>query len=197
MTCSGVIRREFLGLGRLPSAAFGVVFGIAAFAAGAAAQGVTRETFADWQLRCEASAPAVAPQIGDAPTPDAAGEQCYLYQNIADESSDRLNLIITILRLPDPARPGQTRTVLRVLAPLGVLLPRGLGLKLDETEVGSTGFVRCWANACVAEVEMDQGLIERFTAARVATFFFAVSEDDVRGLPVRLDRLSDGLAALR
>ncbi len=81
--------------------------------------------------------------------------------------------------------------------PLGVLLPRGLGLKLDETDIGSTGFVRCWSNACVAEVDVDKSLQDQFTAAKTATFFFAVTEDEVRGLPVSLDKLADGLAQLQ
>jgi invasion protein IalB len=164
-------------------------------ATGAAAQGTVKSTHGDWQLRCEAQAPSVAPEQAS-PAP-ASGEQCYLYQNVADESSDRLNLIISVLRVPDPKTPDTRKLILRVLAPLGVLLPRGLGLKLDETDIGSTGFVRCWSNACVAEVEIDKGLQDQLSVAKQATFFFAITEDEVRGLPINLDKFAEGLAALK
>jgi invasion protein IalB len=158
------------------------------------AQGTVKSTHGDWELRCETQAAPVAPEQAT-PAP-ASGEQCYLYQNVADESSDRLNLIISVLRVPDPKAPDTRKLILRVLAPLGVLLPRGLGLKLDETDIGSTGFVRCWSNACVAEVEIDKGLQDQLSAAKQATFFFAITEDEVRGLPIKLDKFAEGLAAL-
>ncbi len=178
---------------------FGAVWGVlalfAASAGPASAQAIVKGNYGDWELRCEAQPAALAPEQAT-PAP-AAGEQCYLYQNIADESSDRLNLIISILRVQDPKKPDAKKLILRVLAPLGVLLPRGLGLKLDETDIGSTGFVRCWSNACVAEVDMDKGLQDQFIAAKQATFFFAITEDEVRGLPIKLDKIGEGLAALQ
>ena len=36
---------------------------------------------------------------------------------------------------------------MRVVAPLGVLLPSGLGLKIDNAELGRAGFVRCCPTA--------------------------------------------------
>jgi invasion protein IalB len=188
-------------MGGLASRVFGTLFGFVIFAGmacgGASAQAVTKGTYGDWELRCETNPAAVAPEQATPGTPAPTGEQCYLYQNIADESSDRLNLIISILRVQDPKKPDTRKMILRVLAPLGVLLPRGLGLKLDETDIGSTGFVRCWSNACIAEVDMDKGLQDQFTAAKTATFFFAVTEDEVRGLPIKLDKLGEGLAELK
>jgi len=41
---------------------------------------------------------------------------------------------------------------MRMVAPLGVLLPSGLGPKLDNQDAGRAGFVRCLPNGCVAEV---------------------------------------------
>jgi invasion protein IalB len=173
---------------------FGLTLAMLAIASPAAAQATVKGTYGDWELRCEAQAAPVAPEQAS-PTP--GGEQCYLYQNVADESSDRLNLIISILREQDPKKPDTKKLILRVLAPLGVLLPRGLGLKLDDTDIGSTGFVRCWSNACIAEVDIDKGLQDQMIAAKTATFFFAITEEESRGLPIKLDKLADGLAQLK
>jgi invasion protein IalB len=168
---------------------------LASLSVPASAQATVKGSYGDWELRCEAQPAALAPEPATPAPP--SGEQCYLYQNVADESSDRLNLIISILRVQDPKKPDTKKLILRVLAPLGVLLPRGLGLKLDETDIGSTGFVRCWSNACVAEVDVDKGLQDQMVAAKTATFFFAVTEEEMRGLPINLDKLSEGLAQLQ
>jgi invasion protein IalB len=42
--------------------------------------------------------------------------------------------------------------ILRVLAPLGVLLPNGLGLNVDGKDIGRAYFVRCFQDGCYAEV---------------------------------------------
>ena len=48
---------------------------------------------------------------------------------------------------------------MRILAPLGVLLPSGLGLKIDAADMGRAGFVRCLPNGCVAEVILEDKLL--------------------------------------
>ena len=58
---------------------------------------------------------------------------------------------------------------MRVVAPLGVLLPSGLGLKLDNVDIGKAGFVRCLPNGCVAEVVMDDKLLGQLRTAKTAT----------------------------
>jgi len=55
----------------------------------------------------------------------------------------------------------QKSRLMRVVAPLGVLLPSGLGLKIDNNDVGRAGFVRCLPNGCVAEVIMDDTLVRQ------------------------------------
>lgn len=155
----------------------------------AAAQGVTKATFKDWQLRC------------DTP-PGASAEQCILYQNIADEQRPDVNIVVVVIKVSDPASKdaqGQMarKTLLRVIAPLGVLLPRGLGLKIDDKEVGSTGFARCLTNGCVAEVELDEPLIEQLSKGRTATFIVFQSENEGRGLPLNLAGFAEGLGQLK
>ncbi len=69
---------------------------------------------------------------------------------------------------------------MRVVAPLGVLLPSGLGLKLDDKDVGRAGFVRCLPNGCVAEVVMDDTLLGQLKTAKTATFIiFETPEEGI------------------
>ena len=156
-----------------------------------AAQGVKKGNFGEWEMRCD-----------EAPQPTIIGatqpkEQCILYQNIADESDDKLNLVVVILKTSDPRAPATRRPVLRVIAPLGILLPRGLALRIDQTEVGSTGFVRCLNNGCVAEVDMDQSLIDKLGKGQSATLYVAFTPQEQRGLVLPLKGFDTGYAALQ
>ena len=109
-------------------------------ASGAGAQGMVKNTYGDWQMRCETPAGATA-------------EQCALVQNVVAEDRPNVTLVIIVLKTAD----GKSR-LLRVVAPLGILLPSGLGLKIDQTDIGRAGFVRCLATGCVAEVVMEDNL---------------------------------------
>lgn len=144
----------------------------------ASAQGRITGRYGDWQMRCE-------PEVG-APT-----EPCALIQNV--EAADRANIALTVLVLRTADR--QIR-ILRVLAPLGVLLPTGLGLSIDDTEVGLAAFVRCLRSGCIAEVPFDGGLIERFEAGSTATFVIFQTPEEGIGIPISLNGFAEGLAAL-
>ena len=160
----------------------------------ALAQGTVKGVFGDWELRCDQ---APQPQVSGVAQPASPREQCILYQNIADEKDDALSLRISISRVSDPKSPGQRRPVLLVVARLGVLLPRGLALRIDQTEIGSTGFVRCIPEGCVAQVDMDDALIEKFRKGQTATFIIALTPDEQRGLPLQLAGFEKGFAALQ
>lgn len=145
----------------------------------APAQGRIAATHGDWQIRCER--PVGAP-----------GEQCALIQNV--EAADRPNVSLTVLFLLTADRQAR---ILRVLAPLGVLLPPGLGLSIDANEIGVAGFVRCLPDGCIAEVELDDGLIERFEAGGTATFVIFQTPEEGIGIPISLDGFTAGFAALQ
>ncbi len=167
--------------------------GLLLIASPALAQGQLKASYGDWQHRCDRVA-------------QSGAEQCILIQNVLDQAD--LNLAVVILRVEDTAATAEARKkdanakavrrpVLRVIAPLGVLLPRGLGLKVDEREVGSTDFVRCLESGCVAEVDMDQSLIDLFSKGKVALFAVFLTPQEGRGLPVTLNGFAEGFSKLQ
>jgi invasion protein IalB len=178
---------------RLRTALAAVSVLLALVPGGAAAQGTLKSKYGDWQHRC------------DKPSANGA-EQCILIQNVLDQSD--LNLAVVVLKVEDAAATAEARKkdanaavvrrpVLRVIAPLGILLPRGLGLKIDDREIGSTGFVRCLESGCVAEVDMDNTLIEGFRKGKVALFAVFLTPEEGRGLPVTLAGFEQGFALLQ
>ena len=144
----------------------------------AAVPGIVRNQHGDWQLSC------------DTP-PGASFEQCAIIQNVTAEDQPNVGLSVIVLKTADK----QAR-LLRVLAPLGVLLPNGLGLNIDGTDMGRVAFVRCLPNGCVAEVVMDDALIETLSGGTTAIFIVFKTPEEGIGIPVSLNGFSEGYAAL-
>jgi invasion protein IalB len=144
----------------------------------ATAQGAVRSVHGDWQIRC------------DTP-PGAQGEQCALIQSVVAEDRSNAGLTVIVLKTAD-----QKSKLMRVVAPLGVLLPSGLGLKLDNVDVGRAGFVRCLPNGCVAEVVMDDKLLGQLRTAKTATFIIFETPEEGIGFPLSLNGLGEGFDKL-
>ncbi len=142
------------------------------------AQGVVKSKYGDWEIRCETPA-------------GASSEQCALIQSVVAEDKTNVNLVVIVLKTSD----GKSR-LLRVIAPLGVLLPNGLGLKIDQTEIGRAGFVKCLPTGCVAEVVMDDKLIDQMKNGKTATFVIHQVPEEGVGLPLNLQGFKDGYAKL-
>ncbi len=137
-----------------------------------------RSTHGDWQVRCDTPA-------------GAQNEQCVLMQFVTAEDRENVGLTVIVLKTAD----GQAR-IMRVLAPLGVLLPSGLGLKVDETDMGRAGFVRCLPNGCVAEVILEDQLLTQLSTGQTATFIIFQTPEEGIGIPISLNGFQAGYAAL-
>nr|WP_224406422.1 invasion associated locus B family protein [Afifella sp. IM 167] len=144
----------------------------------AAAQGTVKSKHGDWEVRC------------DTP-PGAQNEQCVVMQFVTAEDRPNVGLTVIVLKTAD-----KQAKILRVLAPLGVLLPRGLGLRIDEEDLGSAGFVRCLPNGCVAEVIMDENLLGKLSSGTTATFIIFQTPEEGIGIPISLSGFKDGYAEL-
>jgi invasion protein IalB len=164
---------------RCHSLRLAIVLAAAAFAASpAAAQGVVRSVHGDWQIRCDTPA-------------GAQTEQCALIQSVTAEDRPNVGLTVIVLKTAD-----QKSRLMRVLAPLGVLLPSGLGLKIDQADVGRAGFVRCLPNGCVAEVIMDEKLVGQLKNGQIATFIIFQTPEEGIGIPVSLSGFTQGFDKL-
>lgn len=148
------------------------------YGAAADAQGIVKAKYGDWDMRCETP-------------PGASSQQCALIQSVAAENKPNVNLVVIVLKTAD----GKSR-LLRVIAPLGVLLPAGLGLKIDQTDVGRAGFVRCLPSGCIAEVAMQDKLIQQLESGKTATFIIFETPEQGIGIPLTLAGFKEGFAKL-
>jgi invasion protein IalB len=141
--------------------------------------GTVKGQFGDWQIVCKA------------PPPGAKNEVCAIVQSVTAEDRNNVGLTVYFQRFSDGRR------VLRVFAPLGVLLPPGLGLKIDNKDVGHAPFVRCNAFACYAQVVVDDPLIEQLKSGKSAVFIIFQSEEAGIGIPISLAGFGQALNGLR
>lgn len=142
------------------------------------AQGTVKSKYGDWEMRCDTPA-------------GAQNQQCVVMQFVTAEDRDNVGLSVVVMKTAD----NQAR-ILRVLAPLGVLLPRGLGLRIDDKDLGTTGFIRCLPNGCVSEVLMDDNLIEQLRSGKQAMFVIFQTPEEGIGVPISLQGFGDGFDAL-
>jgi invasion protein IalB len=155
-----------------------LVVAAAAGAGPAAAQGAVRSVHGDWQIRCETPA-------------GAQTEQCALMQSVTAEDRPNVGLTVIVLKTAD-----QKSRLMRVVAPLGVLIPSGLGLKIDNNDVGRAGFVRCLPNGCIAEVVMDDNLIGKLRNGQTSTFIIFQTPEEGIGFPMSLKGFGEGFDQL-
>ena len=144
----------------------------------ATAQGAVKSVHNDWQVRCDA-------------LPDTQDEQCALIQSVTAEDRANVGLTVIVLKTAD-----HKSKLMRVVAPVGVLLPSGLGLKIDQVDVGRAGFVRCLPNGCVAEVVMDDNLLKQLRNGQTATFIIFQTPEEGIGFPMSLKGFGDGFDKL-
>jgi invasion protein IalB len=141
--------------------------------------GTVKAQHGDWQVVCRP------------PPAGAKNEVCALVQSVTAEDRNNIGLTVYFQKFSDGKR------VLRVFAPLGVLLPPGLGLKIDDKDVGHAPFVRCHNFACYAQVVVEPPLIEQLKTGKTAVFIIFQTEEAGIGIPISLAGFSQALAALQ
>ena len=144
-----------------------------------AEEGTVKAQHGDWQVVCKP------------PPAGAKGEVCALVQSVSAEDRQNVGLTIYFQKFSNGNR------VLRVFAPLGVLLPTGIGLKIDNADVGHAPFLRCQSFACYAQVVADDALVGKFKNGKTAMFVIFLSEEAGIGIPVSLNGFSQAIEALK
>lgn len=172
------------------SAALALTFGLASHVAaqGASAEvapgatgpgSVVRETHGAWQVSCRTP-------------PGAKEEKCALVQSVTAEDRPNVGLTVVFYKAI-----GENKKLLRVVVPLGVLLPTGLGLKIDEQDVGNAPFLKCGKRGCVAEVVLEDEVINKLKNGETAMFIVFDTPEAGIGIPVSLEGFTDAFASLK
>lgn len=133
----------------------------------------------DWQIVCKP------------PPPGAKNEICALVQSVTAEDRKNVGLTVYFQKFSNGTR------VLRIFAPLGILLPPGVGLKIDEADIGHAPFLRCHTFACYAQVTVEDKLVEQLKTGKTAIFIIFQTEEAGIGIPISLAGFADALNGLK
>jgi invasion protein IalB len=144
-----------------------------------APEGTVKSQHGDWQVVCKD------------PPPGAKAGVCALVQSVTAEDKNNIGLTVYFQTFSNGTR------VLRVFAPLGVLLPPGLGLKIDDKDVGHAPFLRCHNFACYAQVVVEDPLVEQLKTGKTAIFIIFQTEEAGIGIPISLAGFGEALSAMK
>lgn len=170
---------------RLRSLIFrGIVAGVAALVithsspGGAAEKTSVRGQHGAWQIVCK--------------TPSGSSEEiCAVVQDVTSESNPNVGLSVHFQKSESGSY------ILRVFSPLGILLPPGLGLRIDDKKVGHAPFVRCHVIGCFAQVTLNAELVQRFRSGATAWFIVFQTQEAGIGIPVSLKGFAEAMDALK
>jgi invasion protein IalB len=141
--------------------------------------GQVKATHGAWQVNC-------------AKPPGKKVEKCALVQSVTAEDRPNVGLTVMFLKTVDG-----DRQLLRIVAPLGVLLPAGLGLKIDDADIGQAPFIKCGKIGCVSEVVVKDDLIAKLKAGKTAIFVIFQTPESGIGIPISLEGFTAGLGAVK
>jgi invasion protein IalB len=178
---SGVVPGGGVGAARIVrmTRAAALLLGLSALPLGyAKSEGSVKDKHGNWETRCETP-------------PGAASEQCAIVQSVADQERPNITLVVIALKTAD-----RKSRLLRVIAPLKVLLPTGMGLRVDKDDMGRMSFVRCLPNGCVAEVFIDDKLLAKMESGQTITFVIFETPEEGIGVPAPLAGFKESFEAL-
>ena len=140
---------------------------------------IVKETHGAWQVSCRTP-------------PGAKEEKCALVQSVTAEDRPNVGLTVVFYKAV-----GEDKKLLRVVVPLGVLLPTGLGLKIDNQDVGNAPFLKCGKRGCIAEVVLQDEVIQKMKNGTNAMFIIFDTPDTGIGIPISLQGFGAALSGLK
>lgn len=145
-------------------------------AAGPGSQAV-EETFGDWSRIC---------------TTDAENRVCQIVQTANQNESGQLVFQTAVGYVADNERP-----IMYMTAPLGIFLPRGLSIFVDDETDGLTATVqRCDANGCLGVLAMEPELVDKLKKGSNAKVIFGVSAQQNVSVPMSLTGFTNAFNSL-
>ena len=178
---------------------------VASVAVGAAPE--SGKKFKDWTVECDtfpvpqqkldvevAGSETPAGEAEEAKSAEPAESQtiCQIVQTLTEKSADRPVLQVAVGYLPEAEKP-----VAAFLLPLGVWLPPGLQLRVDDGKAGRVPFEACDPSGCHAGVELDDEFIAMMKKGNELNVTFGGRNRKGITVPVSLQGFTAALDSLK
>jgi invasion protein IalB len=135
--------------------AFAAAMGVGLATAPAIAQ-ENKEQQSAWVKLCEK-----APDISKPETPDAQLDVCLTHHEHIDGRTGQVVVSAAIRQVQ-----GQDKKALMVMVPLGMALPPGLQMKVDENKPISLKYTLCHIAGCTAEAEATDEIVNQMKSGQ-------------------------------
>ena len=136
------------------------------------------QTYGDWAVRCE------QPK-------NAAEKTCFIFQNHVTKQGHKPVLRIAVGYIPKRDQP-----VAVITMPLGISLPPGVQIKVDDNEAVRVPVERCEPQGCRAGVILGDKLLAQMKAGKTADVTFDDGARHPITVPVSLKGFTAGLSSL-
>jgi invasion protein IalB len=154
------------------------VLSLLAFSSNAAIDG---QEYKDWKISCN------KPQN----QPDAK-ETCHIFQNLVAKDGEKRVLHIAIGFISSRNEPAAILTL-----PLGISLPPGIAIKVDENQARQITVEACFPAGCQAGFPVDDELLAQFRAGNTLNVIFSDLNRQLINVPVSLSGFSAGFKAAK
>lgn len=99
-------------------------------------------------------------------------------QQVGSTSDGRRALLVTLQRLAGVMAEGRpVAAAMTVNTPLGVLIPYGVRIRIDNGEVSPVPLLRCLPDNCAARAPLSAEAVEQLKKGSVAKFGFFLQEE--------------------
>jgi invasion protein IalB len=156
-------------------------YGIAAAQEKAAATSKTRD-FGDWRLICETSK-------------KSGQEQCAIFQRVLF-GKDKPKGVALMMQVRIGKVKDKPATMVRLLTPLGTLLPPGMAIKIDDGKDIKVPFLLCLEGGCIVELAFEPDIVSKMKAGKAMLVAYKTPDGKSNTVKVSLKGFSEAVEAL-
>ncbi|MCW8962971.1 MAG: invasion associated locus B family protein [Gammaproteobacteria bacterium] len=139
------------------------------------------QSFQDWRAKCV-----------NASDKDKQSTNCHIFQDLLQKETGKRVLHIAIGHLP-----GKQPLAVIITLPLGISLPQGTSLRVDEKDSRTVPLQACFANGCQAAFELEAKWEKLLSAGNNAEVIFYNIHNQPISIPVSLKGISAAIKALK
>lgn len=120
------------------------------------------------------------------------GKACALVQKTMSEEQPSIGIMMGVRKAP-----GTPNGVIQFFAPRGTFLLEGVGIRVDNYELGKLPFFRCNQMACAAEGPISKDLLNKMLNGKTMLVTIYLNPGEGLRHIFTLDGFKDGYNALR
>ena len=132
------------------------------------------DSFGHWLVRC-------------GPEESAADGGCFLFQNLVLKEGGQRVLQVAVGFVDNSPEP-----IALLSLPLGISLPPGAKISIDDDQKYDMQIERCEANGCRAGLKLSSNLLERFLLGKSLSVLFHDAQRRPIEVPLSLEGFNQG-----